>query len=148
MTDSGADRAPPAHRAARAREGEIMPNPVVNKASTEWNGELFTGSGSTKLETSGVGTFDVAWQSRGEQAGSGTTTPEELIAAAHATCYAMQFSNMLKENGTPPTQLNTSASVTFVAGTGITGIELTVRGTVEGIEDRKSTRLNSSHVAN
>jgi len=111
-----------------------MPNPVVNKASTEWNGELFTGSGSTKLETSGVGTFDVAWQSRGEQAGSGTTTPEELIAAAHATCYAMQFSNMLKENGTPPTQLNTSASVTFVAGTGITGIELTVRGTVEGID--------------
>ncbi len=111
-----------------------MPNPVVNKASTEWNGELFTGSGSTKLETSGVGTFDVAWQSRGEQAGSGTTTPEELIAAAHATCYAMQFSNMLKENGTPPTQLNTSASVTFVAGTGITGIELTVRGTVDGID--------------
>lgn len=111
-----------------------MPNPVVNKASTEWNGELFTGSGTTTMETSGVATFDVAWKSRGEQAGSGTTTPEELIAAAHATCYAMQFSNMLKENGTPPTQLNTSASVTFVAGTGITGVELTVRGTVEGID--------------
>ncbi|MCM3659541.1 OsmC family peroxiredoxin [Georgenia satyanarayanai] len=110
-----------------------MPNPVVNKASTEWNGELFTGSGTTTLETSGKATFDVAWQSRGEQEG-GTTTPEELIAAAHATCYAMQFSNMLKENGTPPTQLNTSAAVTFVAGTGITGIELTVRGTVEGID--------------
>ncbi|MEE6282348.1 OsmC family peroxiredoxin [Georgenia sunbinii] len=111
-----------------------MPNPVVNKASTQWNGDLFTGSGSTTLETSGKASFDVAWKSRGEEAGAGTTTPEELIAAAHATCYAMQFSNMLKENGTPPTQLNTSAAVTFVAGTGITGIELTVRGQVDGIE--------------
>jgi len=110
-----------------------MPNPVVSKASTEWNGELFTGSGTTSLETSGKASFDVAWQSRAEQAG-GTTSPEELIAAAHATCYAMQFSNMLKENGTPPTQLNTSAAVTFVAGTGITGIELTVRGSVDGID--------------
>ncbi len=111
-----------------------MPNPVVNKASTEWNGDLFTGSGTTTLQTSGKATFDVAWKSRGEEQGAGTTTPEELIASAHATCYAMQFSNMLKENGTPPTQLNTSAAVTFVAGTGITGIELTVRGTVEGID--------------
>ena len=110
-----------------------MPNPVVNKASTVWNGELFTGSGTTTLETSGKASLDVAWKSRGEEAGSGTT-PEELIGAAHATCYAMQFSNMLKENGTPPTQLNTAASVTFVAGTGITGIELTVRGQVEGID--------------
>lgn len=110
-----------------------MPNPVVNKASTEWTGELFTGSGTTTLETSGSGTFDVAWKSRGEEAGGGTT-PEELIAAAHATCYAMQFSNMLKENGTPPTRLSTSAAVTFVAGTGITGIELSVRGEVEGID--------------
>src|SRR5690625_448090 len=107
--------------AATACEGEIMPNPVVNKASTEWNGDLFTGSGTTKLETSGKATFDVAWKSRGEEQGAGTTTPEELIASAHATCYAMQFSNMLKENGTPPTQLNTSAAVTFVAGTGKIG---------------------------
>ncbi|QDB78970.1 OsmC family peroxiredoxin [Georgenia sp. 311] len=110
-----------------------MPNPVVNKASTEWKGELFTGSGTTSLDTSGTATFDVAWKSRGEESG-GTTTPEELIAAAHATCYAMQLSNMLKENGTPPTALDTSAAVTFVAGTGITGIELTVSGTVEGID--------------
>lgn len=111
-----------------------MPNPVVSKASAEWNGELFTGSGTTSLDTSGKGTFAVGWKSRAEEAGAGTTSPEELIASAHATCYAMQFSNLLKENGTPPTRLDISASVTFVAGEGITGIELTVRGQVEGLD--------------
>lgn len=111
-----------------------MPRPIVNRASTVWNGELFTGSGSTTLETSGVGSFDVRWKARGEESGS-VTTPEELIAAAHATCYAMQFSNLLKENGTPPTQLNTAAEVTFVAGEGITEIHLTVAGTVDGLDE-------------
>lgn len=110
-----------------------MAKAIVSKASAAWRGELFTGSGTTTLETSGKATFDVGWKSRGEGE-SGMTTPEELIASAHATCFAMQFSNMLKENGTPPTQLDTNASVSFVAGTGITGIELTVRGQVEGID--------------
>src|SRR5690625_7288150 len=105
MSRTALSGAPPARRADTAcEEGDTMPNPVVNKASTEWNGDLFTGSGTTTLETSGKATFDVAWKSRGEEQ-AGTTTPEELIAAAHATCYAMQFSNMLKQNGTPPTQL-------------------------------------------
>ncbi|MFC4555295.1 OsmC family peroxiredoxin [Georgenia faecalis] len=111
-----------------------MPNPVVNKASTIWKGDLFTGSGTTTLDTSNVGTFDVAWRSRAEEP-SGTTTPEELIAAAHSTCYSMQLSNMLKENGTPPTQLNTAAAVTFVVGKGITEIHLTVNAHVEGISE-------------
>lgn len=117
-----------------------MPRPIVNRATTVWNGELFTGSGRTTLETSGVGTFDVKWKARGEEAGS-VTTPEELIAAAHATCYAMQFSNMLKENGTPPTQLNTSAEVTFVAGEGITGIVLAVDGQVENLSADDFARI-------
>ncbi|MGO1538671.1 MAG: OsmC family peroxiredoxin [Leucobacter sp.] len=117
-----------------------MPHPITNKASTVWKGELFSGSGTTSLDTSGTGTFDVAWKSRGEESG-GTTTPEELIASAHATCYSMQFSNMLTENGTPPTQLNTGAEVTFVAGTGITGIHLTVVGQVDGITAEDFTRI-------
>ncbi|MEE6272626.1 OsmC family peroxiredoxin [Georgenia sp. MJ206] len=117
-----------------------MPNPVVNKASTVWKGDLFTGSGTTTLDTSGQGTFDVAWKSRAEEQ-SGTTTPEELIAAAHATCYSMQFSNMLKENGTPPTQLDTGAAVTFEAGKGITGIELTVDAQIDGISDEDFQRV-------
>lgn len=111
-----------------------MPSPVVSKASTVWNGDLFTGKGRTSLDSSGSATFDVEWDARAE--GSETlTTPEELLAAAHSTCFAMAFSNELKKNETPPTQLDTTAEVTFVAGTGITGIHLTVRAQVDGIEE-------------
>ncbi|RGE21066.1 OsmC family peroxiredoxin [Leucobacter sp. wl10] len=117
-----------------------MPTPIVNKASTVWNGDLASGSGRTTLETSGVGTFDVNWKARGEESG-GVTTPEELIASAHATCYAMALSNELAGNGTPPAQLNTSAEVTFVAGSGITGIHLTVVGRVDGISEQDFLRI-------
>ncbi|GAA1153818.1 OsmC family peroxiredoxin [Ornithinicoccus hortensis] len=110
-----------------------MPNPVVSKASTVWNGDLFTGKGSTSLDSSGAASFDVEWNARAEGSDR-TTTPEELLAAAHATCYSMALSNELKKNDTPPTQLNTTAEVTFVAGTGITGIHLTVDAQVEGID--------------
>jgi lipoyl-dependent peroxiredoxin len=111
-----------------------MPSPVVSKASTVWNGDLFTGKGHTSMDSSGAASFDVEWDARAE--GSETmTTPEELLAAAHSTCFAMAFSNELKKNDTPPTQLDTTAEVTFVAGTGITGIHLTVRGQVDGIEE-------------
>lgn len=124
-----------------------MPHPITNKASTVWKGDLFTGSGTTSLDSSGVGTFDVAWKARGEESG-GTTTPEELIASAHATCYSMQFSNQLAENGTPPTQLNVGAEVTFVAGTGITGIHLTVVGQVDGISEGDFITLAESAKTN
>ena len=117
-----------------------MPRPIVNTASTQWNGDLFTGSGTTTLETSKAGSFDVAWKSRAEESGS-TTAPEELIASAHATCFSMQFSNMLKENGTAPTRLDTSADVTFVAGEGITAIALSVTGQVEGISAEDFERI-------
>lgn len=109
-----------------------MPKTIVNKASTVWNGELFSGSGTTSFDTSGAATLNVNWKARGEESGA-VTTPEELIASAHATCYSMQFSNMLTENGTPPTQLNTGAEVDFVPGAGITGIRLSVVGTVADI---------------
>lgn len=120
-----------------------MPTPIVNKASATWNGDLFSGSGRTTLETSGLGTFDVNWKARAEESG-GTTTPEELIAAAHAACYCMQLSNELAENGTPPTQLDATAEVTFLAGTGITGVHLTVKAQVEGISAEDFARITDS----
>lgn len=111
-----------------------MPNPVVSKASTVWNGDLFTGNGTTALDSSGAASFPVEWNARAEGSDT-TTTPEELLAAAHATCYSMALSNELKKNDTPPTEVRTSAEVTFVAGTGITGIALTMTATVERIDE-------------
>lgn len=110
-----------------------MPAPVTSKASTTWRGDLFTGDGTTSLDSSGTGTFPVEWNARAEGSDS-TTTPEELLAAAHATCFSMAFSNELKKNGTPPTELRTTAEVTFVAGTGITGIALSVDARVEEVD--------------
>jgi len=117
-----------------------MPNPVVSKASTVWKGDLFTGSGRTSLDSSGLTRFDVEWNARAEGSDS-VTTPEELLAAAHSTCFSMAFANELKKNGTPPTQLDTTAEVTFVAGTGITGIHLTVTAQVEGIDEDTFQRI-------
>ena len=117
-----------------------MPKPIVNKASAVWNGDLFSGSGRTTLETSGLAGFDVNWKARAEESG-GVTTPEELIAAAHAACYSMALSNVLAKNGTPPAQLDTTAAVTFVAGSGITEIHLTVRGQAEGVSAEDFQRL-------
>ena len=117
-----------------------MATPIVNTASTEWNGDLMSGSGQTTFETSKIGTFDVNWKARAEESGA-ATTPEELIAAAHATCYSMAFSHALAGNNTPPTQVNTSAEVTFVAGEGITGIHLTMTATVPGLEEADFQRI-------
>ncbi|ATG50281.1 peroxiredoxin [Brachybacterium vulturis] len=119
-----------------------MPRPVVSTGSTAWKGDLLSGSGTTTLETSQLGTFDVSWKARSEEAAQGTTSPEELLGAAHATCYSMQFSNMLAENGTPPTSVDTSAAVTFnIAEGGITGIALTVTAKIDGIEDADFQRV-------
>lgn len=119
-----------------------MPRPVVSTGSTAWKGDLLSGSGTATLETSQLGTFDVSWKARSEEAAQGTTSPEELLGAAHATCYSMQFSNMLAENGTPPTSVDTSAAVTFnIAEGGITGIALTVTAKIDGIEDADFQRV-------
>lgn len=119
-----------------------MPRTVTSTASTAWKGDLLSGSGSTTLETSQLGTMDLNWKARSEDAEQGTTSPEELIGAAHSACYSMQFSNMLAENGTPPTSLDTSADVSFNIGEGgITGIELKVTAKIDGIEDADFQRL-------
>jgi osmotically inducible protein OsmC len=90
------------------------------------------GAGQVTLESSGVGTFEVSWPSRAEAA-NGKTSPEELLGAAHATCFSMALSHALAQAGTPPTSIDTSADVTFQPGTGITGIVLKVSGSVPGI---------------
>lgn len=110
-----------------------MPRPITSTATTAWRGDLTTGSGTTTLATSGLGTFDVSWKAR-TAPGAGATTPEELIAAAHASCYSMALSASLAAAGTPPKSLDVTAAVTLVVGTGITGIHLTVRGDVPGVD--------------
>ena len=105
---------------------------LTSTATAHWEGSLFEGKGSVNLDSSALGSFDINWKARSEGAAS-TTTPEELLGAAHAACFSMAFSNGLAKAGTPPTALNTTADVTFVPGTGITGIKLTVRGEVPGI---------------
>ena len=107
---------------------------TTRKATTNWQGSLFEGAGKVTLESSGIGTYDVSWPSRAEEA-NGKTSPEELIAAAHSSCFSMALSNGLAQAGTAPTSLETSAEVEFTPGTGITGIKLTVRGVVEGMSN-------------
>lgn len=119
-----------------------MPRTVTSTASTAWKGDLLSGSGTTTLETSQLGTFAATWKARAEDAENGTTSPEELLGAAHATCYSMQFSNLLAENGTPPTSVDTSAAVDFNIGEGgITGIALSVTAKIDDIEDADFQRL-------
>jgi osmotically inducible protein OsmC len=105
---------------------------AIRTATTHWEGSLFDGAGQVSLDSSRLGTYDVTWAARTEQPG-GRTSPEELIAAAHSSCFSMAFSNGLAKAGTPPTSLQTRADVTFQPGEGITGINLTVRGEVPGI---------------
>ena len=114
--------------------------PTTRTATTHWEGTLFEGAGKVTLESSGLGTYDVTWPARAEEP-SGKTSPEELIAAAHSSCFSMAFSNGLAKNDTPTTSLDTTADVELTPGTGITGIKLTVRGVVEGIENDRFVEL-------
>ena len=107
---------------------------TTRRASAVWDGSLLEGSGQVTLESSGIGTFPVSWPARSAEP-DGVTSPEELIAAAHATCFSMALSNSLAKAGTPPTRLATSAEVDFQPGTGITGIRLTVHGDVPGLDE-------------
>ena len=107
---------------------------TTRNATTTWEGTLFEGSGRVELQSSGIGTFDVSWPARAEEP-NGKTSPEELIAAAHSSCFSMAFSNGLTKAGTPPERLETSAAVTFQPGEGITGIHISVRGNVPGISE-------------
>ena len=113
---------------------------ITSEATTVWNGSLTEGSGAVTFNSSGIGSFDVNWKARSEGSNS-VTTPEELIAAAHASCFSMALSNALTENGTAPEQLNVTASVTFVPGTGITGSHLNLNAIVPGLSDDDFQRI-------
>lgn len=107
--------------------------PTTRKAGAHWEGPLAQGKGQVELVSSQVATFEVSWPSRSETA-NGKTSPEELIAAAHSSCYAMALSHTLGEAGNPPTSLDVNAEVDFQPGQGITGIRLSVTGQVDGID--------------
>ncbi len=106
---------------------------TTRRAAAVWNGNLLEGTGRVTLESSGVGTYPVSWPARTEEP-NGLTSPEELIAAAHSSCFSMELSSRLAKAGTPPTELRTSAEVDFQRGTGITAIRLHVEGDVPGLD--------------
>ncbi len=107
------------------------------RAETEWAGTLTEGSGTLELISSGAATLPVTWASRVESS-DGRTSPEELIAAAHSSCYAMAFSNSLTSDGTPPQRLHVTAVVSLNpkegGGIEVTDSALTVTGVVPGLD--------------
>ena len=108
-------------------------------ARTAWNGDLQQGSGQVELSSSGAGTFDVSFPKRAADDADGTTSPEELVGAAHSACYAMSLSNEIARAGGAPHALDVTADVTLGSdpdgGFKITGINITVRGEVDGLDD-------------
>ena len=120
---------------------------ATSEASTAWKGTLFEGSGTVTLDSSHSGTFDVNWKARSEGSDT-TTTPEELIAAAHSSCFSMAFSLELTNNGTPPESIETTASVTFKPGVGITGSHLNVNAVVPGLDQADFDRIAEIAKAN
>jgi osmotically inducible protein OsmC len=110
----------------------------VRNARTEWTGGLQDGSGTVTLSSSGVGSYPISFPRRAAEDAEGVTSPEELIAAAHSSCYSMQLSAMLTEAGGTVKSLVTDAAVRLApdpaGGFRIAGIKLTVRGQVEGLD--------------
>ncbi len=105
---------------------------AISRAEATWEGDLISGSGHVKPESGAFAELPVSWAARAERQ-HGKTSPEELIAAAHAACYNMAFSNGLAKAGHKPERLITKSEIEFVPGTGITTATLTVRGRVSGI---------------
>ena len=109
----------------------------TRSARTAWNGTLQEGSGQVELSSSKVGTYEVSFPRRAADEAGGTTSPEELIAAAHSACFAMALSSEIGKAGGTPQSLEVSADVTLGQQDGaptITGIKLTVRGEAEGLD--------------
>jgi osmotically inducible protein OsmC len=108
-------------------------------ARTAWNGTLEQGSGQVELSSSGVGTYEVSFPKRAADDAGGTTSPEELVAAAHSACFAMQLSANIAQAGGTPESLEVTADVSLGpdqqnGGFRLTGIRLTVRGEVDGLD--------------
>ena len=107
-------------------------------AHTAWTGSLQEGSGQVELTSSKVGTYSVSFPKRTADEADGTTSPEELVAASHSSCYAMQLSALLGQAGSTPDSLDVTAEVSLGAdpagGFRLTGIQLNVRGEVPGMD--------------
>ena len=110
----------------------------VSTARAQWSGSLFDGKGSVEPASGAFGALPLTWENRADKRPAGSTSPEELIATAHAGCFSMAFSNMLAQNGTPPEHLAVEANVEFdTSGSGgarISSSELRVTGVVPGID--------------
>jgi lipoyl-dependent peroxiredoxin len=108
-------------------------------ARTAWTGTLEQGKGLVELTSSQIGTYEVSFPRRAADEAGGYTSPEELIAAAHSACYAMSLSSLVARAGGTPQALDVQADVTLGAdpagGVRLTGIKLTVRGEVDGLDD-------------
>ncbi len=113
---------------------------LTSEATTLWSGDLPTGAGTTKLDSSRTGDFPVSWaaRSRGE---SGKSNPEELLGAAHSASFSMALAHDLASFGTPPQSLQVTAAVTFDPADGITGSHLLVSAKVAGISEQDFERI-------
>jgi osmotically inducible protein OsmC len=111
-------------------------------ATANWNGSLKEGAGTLDTQSGAFAAQPYTYKGRFvDESGQSGTNPEELIAAAHAGCFAMQLANMLAENGTPPDALKVTAAVELIPGTGITGSALTLEAKVPGIDQAKFAEL-------
>ena len=105
---------------------------TISRADAVWEGDLMSGKGRVKVASGAFNEFGVTWASRADRE-KGGTSPEELIAAAHAACFSMALSNGLAKAGHQPERLTTSAEVEFVPGKGIVSSTITVRGHIHGL---------------
>jgi osmotically inducible protein OsmC len=107
--------------------------PVESRADATWNGDLINGTGHVRPASGAFPELQLTWRQRAESRESGTS-PEELLAAAHSACFSMALALGLAQAGHPAEQLETSARVAFQAGEGVTGVQLSVRGRVPGLD--------------
>ncbi len=113
---------------------------AISRADATWEGDLVSGGGHVKPESGAFAELPITWASRAERQ-HGKTSPEELIAAAHAACFSMAFSNGLAKAGHKPERLDTRVEIEFVPGTGITTSTITVRGHIHGISNDEFQKL-------
>ena len=116
---------------------------ATRTANAHWEGSLLEGKGRVSLDSSGIGSYDVSWPARTEEP-NGLTSPEELIAAAHSSCFSMAFSNALTKAGHTVETIDTRADVTFEPGKGITSSHLTTRASVPGISAEEFAEIAES----
>lgn len=113
---------------------------AISRAEAMWEGDLMSGKGRVKVASGTFNEFPVTWAGRADRTHGGTS-PEELIAAAHAACFSMAFSNGLAKAGHKPERINTSAEVEFIPGKGITSIALTMKGHIHGLGEEEFHKL-------